>query len=496
MQHLHSSELETYIQHCTVTRSVAESRQTHPILGVRYPARDAFEPLKSYGEDFLRQGSEPRMIALTGLRGVGKTTLLWHCAEYFLTQHEIPTYFFNVNELRNIGESLASALDCFQTIILGKRFRELTTPVILLFDEAHDDPEWASTLKVLYDEARTAFIMLTGSSALLLNTSADLARRMRMERIYPLTFLEFIAAKSVFQNRATPLHPALHLAETLRQTLFYTDTAAESFTLLQSVQSDVDHFWKDAEYITPAAPDASTTTRALLLQEYIYYHNIPAFLAFRNLNLINDSINDLFKRVIIEDIPKISKRYDEELAITKLLYRLAASDELNIEELSKKLGVKKDEIENVLDTLVKAEILHLLMPFTHRIDAKLTKLRKAFFMSPSLRRALLSVVYGQTIPSNLRGKLWEDLTVLYLKRLLPDIVLSFAKNDSATNPDFVVETRDTPLLIEVGESKSSRQQITQSGLSHRFAILLTNSESSPTLHGTTITLPFEWFVLM
>jgi len=136
------------------------------------------------------------------------------------------------------------------------------------------------------------------------------------------------------------------------------------------------------------------------------------------------------------------------------------------------------------------------MPFTHRIDAKLTKLRKAFFMSPSLRRALLSVVYGQTIPSNLRGKLWEDLTVLYLKRLLPDIVLSFAKNDSATNPDFVVETRDTPLLIEVGESKSSRQQITQSGLSHRFAILLTNSESSPTLHGTTITLPFEWFVLM
>ena len=135
MQHLHSSELETYIQHCTVTRSVAESRQTHPILGVRYPARDAFEPLKSYGEDFLRQGSEPRMIALTGLRGVGKTTLLWHCAEYFLTQHEIPTYFFNVNELRNIGESLASALDCFQTIILGKRFRELTTPVILLFDE-------------------------------------------------------------------------------------------------------------------------------------------------------------------------------------------------------------------------------------------------------------------------------------------------------------------------------------------------------------------------
>ena len=45
-----------------------------------YPKRDLFVRLTEYASDFIVRKAEPCLIAISGLRGVGKSTLMWQAA--------------------------------------------------------------------------------------------------------------------------------------------------------------------------------------------------------------------------------------------------------------------------------------------------------------------------------------------------------------------------------------------------------------------------------
>ena len=479
--------LKYYLENTKITKSVIESRLTHPITNLRYPARSAFILLRKYANDFFKTGSEPRLVSLAGLRGVGKTTLLWQTANYIYQEHHRGIYFFNGNTLKNLGIDLHIALEEFQRHIIKKRFNELSEPITLLFDEVHDDDNWSKTLKILYDEARTAFILCTGSSALLLNQTADLARRMRIEKIYPFKFIEFVTAKTYIEYSKNAISPEKGLSDKIKEAIFYSETAQEALKKIKSIEDSVDIYF-----------DKINSAKKLQLNElwegYVSYQNIPCFLFFKDKFTINDSILDLFKRVILEDIPKLKPAFTEFTKIERLLLRLAGSDEINPEKLSGIIGVKQNDVNELIDILAKAELLNVLLPYGG-LDTKIVKNKKAFFMSPSLRRALLSTLYGQNLPDHFRSKLIEDTIVMYLKRILPDAIISFLTGNEA-NPDFVIETREKPIILEVGTSKKTIRQIKQSNVDHRYGVLISNAIISPNLKDECIQVPLSWFLLL
>jgi len=76
--------LENYISNTQINQSAINSRLSHPITGAKYPNRIVFDSLQKYADDFFKDGAEPRLIGLAGLRGVGKTTLLWQMEIIFL----------------------------------------------------------------------------------------------------------------------------------------------------------------------------------------------------------------------------------------------------------------------------------------------------------------------------------------------------------------------------------------------------------------------------
>jgi len=478
--------LKYYLENTSVTKLAIDSRLTHPITNLRYPTRLIYVLLRKYANDFFKTGYEPRFISLAGLRGVGKTTLLWQTANHIYQNHNKDIYFFNVNTLKNLGINLHIALEEFQRHILKKRFNELSEPITLLFDEVHDDDNWSKTLKILYDEARTAFILCTGSSALLLNQTADLARRMRIEKIYPFKFIEFVAAKSFLEN-AEMITTEKGLSGMLKETIFYSETHQEVFTKIKSVENSVNTYFDRIKIHGLQLKE--------LWQGYISYQNIPNFLFFKDKFTINESILDLFKRVILEDIPKLKPTFTDLTKIERLLLRLAGSDEINPEKLSGVIGVKQNEINELIDILAKAELLNVLLPYGG-LDTKIVKNKKAFFMSPSLRRALLSTLYGQNLPDQFRSKLIEDIIVMYLRRILTDGIISFVTGSNEANPDFVIETRDKPILLEIGTSKTSTRQIKQSNISHRYGLLVSNGITTPNLKDDCIQIPLSWFLLL
>lgn len=480
--------LKYYLKNTVVSKSAIESRLTHPITKLRYPKRLVFVLLRKYTNDFFKSGSEPRFVSLAGLRGVGKTTLLWQTANHIYLYHHKDIYFFNVNTLKNLGIDLHIALEEFQRHIIKKRFNELTEPITLLFDEVHDDDNWSKTLKILYDEARTAFILCTGSSALLLNQTADLARRMRIEKIYPFKFIEFVAAKTFMENKGQMVYPERGLSSGLKEALFYSETPEEAFRKIKVNKNKVNIYFNKINSIKGLQLKA-------LWQGYISYQNIPNFLFFKDKYTINDSILDLFKRVILEDIPKLKPTFAEFTKIERLILRLAGSDEINPEKLAGVIGVKQNDINELIDILAKAELLNVLLPFGG-LDTKIVKNKKAFFMSPSLRRALLSTLYGQNLPSQFRSKLIEDIIVMYLRRVLTDGIISFLSGNDEVNPDFVIETRDKPILLEIGTSKTSLRQLTKSNVKYRYGLLISNGVEEPSLKGDCIQIPLSWFLLL
>ena len=480
--------LKYYLENTVVTKAAIESRLSHPITKVRYPTRLVYVLLRKYAKDFFKSGLEPRFVSLAGLRGVGKTTLLWQTANYIYQEHSKKIYSFNVNTLKNLGIDLHIALEEFQKHLIKKRFNELTEPIILLFDEVHDDENWSKTLKILYDEARSAFILCTGSSALLLNQTADLARRMRIEKIYPFKFIEFVAAKTCMENDGKMVFPEKGLAGDLKEALFYSENAQDVFDKVKTFESIVNTYFNKIESLKAFKIKE-------LWQGYISYQNIPNFLFYKDKYTINDSILDLFKRVILEDIPKLNPTYSDYTKIERLILRLAGSDEINIEKLSGIIGVKKTYINDLIDILAKAELLNVLIPFGG-LDTKILKYKKAFFMSPSLRRALLSTLYGQNLPEQFRSKLIEDIVVMYLRRILVDGIISFTTGNNEVNPDFVVETRENPILLEIGTHKTSMKQLKASKVNYRYGLLISSGTTSPSLNNDCIHIPLSWFLLL
>lgn len=477
-------QLRYFLENTAVLSVDLDSRLIHPFTKLRYPARLAFGPLKNYAEDFFKSGAEPRFVSLVGLRGVGKTTLLWQTANHILSTQQGAVYFFNVNTLRNLGIDLHTALDEFQKQILKKRFKQLNEPITLLFDEVHDDDNWSKTMKILYDEARTAFILCTGSSALLLNSTADLSRRMHTLSLFPFSFSELLYAQNALSANQELLTPDAKLSTELKEILFFGERAEQVHADLLGLAARINPVFNQKKI-----------DMDLLKSRYIDFLNFPNFLFFRDEVIISSSILDLFKRIIHEDIPKLKTTFSDFSKIERLIIRLAGSDEINPEKLAGIVGVKQNEILELIGILAKAELLTVLLPFGG-LDSKIVKNRKAFFMSPSLRRALLTSLYGQNLPEQFKSKLLEDTVVMYLKRVLREGAISFVSGNNEVNPDLVIETRDNPILLDIGTGKTSTRQISQSKLNYRYGILISNAIKEPELRGDILQLPLNWFLLL
>lgn len=476
--------LKYYLENTTVSKSAIESRLTHPITKLRYPTRLVYVLLKKYVNDFFRSGSEPRFVSLAGLRGVGKTTLLWQTANHIYLNHHQDIYFFNVNTLRNLGIDLHIALEEFQRHIIKKRFNELSEPITLLFDEVQDDDNWSKTLKILYDEARTAIILCTGSSALLLSSTADLSRRMHIQKVYPFSFTELLHTKNELTANSQIYVPKSNLSASLKEALFYSEAASDVVNRLNELKNEVETCLLQTQIQINS-----------LFDKYINFLNFPNLLFYDDEIIITNSILDLFKRIIHEDIPKLQPKFADFAKIERLILRLAGSDEINPEKLAGLIGVKQNDINELIDLLAKAELLNVLLPFGG-LDTKIVKNKKAFFMSPSLRRALLSTLYGQNLPDQFRSKLIEDIIVMYLRRVLTDGIISFLSGNDEVNPDFIIETRDKPILLEIGTSKTSLRQLTKSNVKYRYGLLVSNGIAEPTLKGECIQIPLSWFLLL
>ena len=463
------NKIKDIIKNSRVTIFDIEKNLKRLLKKEHFQPRADLKLLKEISKGFLTDWVHPRMLGLSGLRGTGKTTLLWQTAKYIYENNlNKDIYFFNVEKLIKKG------IDIFEISEAMETMSEFNEQTVLLFDEVHEDEGWSKSIKILYD-TNGAFIICTGSSALLLQTTADLATRMHILHTYPLQFTEYTV---IAKNKQ--LNNEIEIKEKLKGALFFSKNINDFKDRITKIIPEITKFYNSIE-----KPDE-------LILKYITIHNITRFTTINNQNVVIREIEELFKRVITEDIPKIIRKNYKYKNSEKLLLRLAGSDEINLQSLSQTLGISTDEINENLDILEQAELLNILIPFGG-YDTKINKNKKAFFMSPSVRLALLSQV---TERPEFTPKLYEDIVVMYLRRFFSNAVLSFSSQKKGKNPDFVIETLPYQILIEVGTNKKSIKQITESNIKYRYGIIINAEANNIEYEKDIAIIPLKWFLLL
>ena len=124
-----------------------------------------------------------RLIGIKGARGVGKTTLLLQYLKINFTDKRALTLYVSLDSFAFRGKTLLGLADEF--VRNGGKH--------LFLDEVHKYPNWAQELKNIYDDYAELQIVFTGSSLLeILNSRADLSRRVVIYHMQGLSFREYI----------------------------------------------------------------------------------------------------------------------------------------------------------------------------------------------------------------------------------------------------------------------------------------------------------------
>ena len=472
-------ELQQIFENSKLTAETIEANLMHPILEITdYKPREIFDEITDISDSYFNKKSIARMIGLAGLRGVGKTTLLWQSANYIYKNYTQNIYFFHLGDLKNYNIGVREIHKGFEKYYADGKLWSYKEKVVFLFDEVHEDPNWASDLKVLYDLFLKVFVIATGSSALLLQSTADLVTRMLIQHVYPLNFREYIGFTHLKTEKLGEAR------QNLQDILLQSENAESLFERFKSIQTNLDNYIFKID-------DLETR-----ISNYIIYHNITRFSLDENKERINRFVLDLVRRVIYEDIPKIAGQNSNPQFSEKILHRLAASDEINIQSLSQSIGISQNKINENLSILEKAELLNILYPYGG-IDSKINKTKKYFFMSPSIRKAILTPLKIDDRDNYLYAKMLEDTVVLYLKRIFRDWNhFSFSSSKGQKNPDLIIETLPNPILLEIGINKNTTKQISKSRIKYKYGIIVNSKIENIELHNDIVIIPLKYFLLL
>ncbi|MFM7088113.1 MAG: ATP-binding protein [Candidatus Paceibacterota bacterium] len=449
--------------------------------GKRRLQRNCFIRLSMHVQNFLAGKSTVRWITMYGLRGAGKTTLLAQLYEQTKVEgkHKL---FLSVDQAVGIfGVSLKDILEVYEEA-LGVPFERLTEPVFLFLDEVQYDEKWALLLKTIYDRSNKVFIIATGSSALSLQASPDVARRAIFEKLFPMSFTEYIKIK----HQKTEVKG---LAQELRDAIFNSKNAAKVHARLKALEPKARQYWVD---IDRKEVDA-----------YMRYGTLPFMISLNNEAMIYDQIKKTLERVVSIDIPHINQFSADTIAkIPMVLYALAETEQLSLSSLSDKgeLDISRPVLTSVLETLERTETIWRIYPHGSHVTQTTRQPSKYLFTSPAFRSMYFNFIGNTRTHDNYKGKVLEDTVGLYLNRLFsgkPDTSVTY--DSAAGGADFILRQGKDMLVLEVGYGdKTFRQVVTtmaKVGVNARYGIVVSQSPLAVDEEKNMVSIPLSYFLL-
>ena len=308
-----------------------------------------------------------RMVAITGARGVGKSTMV---LQYVKTQiSDCKVLYISADHTFFTTHTLVEVADDFS--------KEAGS--LLVIDEVHKYPDWSRELKQIYDTHPDMKVIFTGSSVLdIIDGVADLSRRVLHYTMYGLSFREYLG---LFHHISVPKYS---LEEIL-------DGKAHIEGMLHPLPVF-------REY----------------LSEGYYPFAIEGDFPLRMQNVITKTIeSDIAQYAGLR--ATTAKKLKKMLAVISGL----APYKPNADNLALEIGISRNSVQDYLSLLERAQLIGQLRDDTGGIRG-LGKVEKVYIDNPSLMRVLSG---GKTDVGNMRE------TFFYNQMRVKNDVISSRQSD-------------------------------------------------------------------
>jgi len=259
-----------------------------------------------------------RLVAITGARGTGKTTLLLQHIKEMHGSHPDDVLYVSLDNIYFSTNNLYTVANDFY--LLGGK--------TLYLDEVHKYATWAQEIKNIYDDFPQMKIIFTGSSMLqIFKANADLSRRVRHFQLFGMSFREFLIFEGALRKSQQP------------------------FSLDEILENHLPITQKLLREIKPL-PD---------FQKYLKYGYYPYYM--EDMDGYGERVLQTFNTIMETDLPNVDNiDFYSINRIKKLFYILSSMVPFtpNISQLSQMVDVTRQSLMNYLQLLEKAHAVLLL----------------------------------------------------------------------------------------------------------------------------------------
>ena len=414
--------------------------------GKDFNTRSEFDEIKEYLNSFLDGYTSNRLIVLPGLRGVGKSTILFQIYEYLLKEKGVlpkNILYASSKDLNNLLEcSIRELVEIYLKNKFNSNLRTLNEKVFILIDESQYDKNWALSGKIIYDKSDNVFMVFTGSSALHLEYNADAARRLVKRSITPLSYREHIKLKYDLNFNK--------MSKALKELIFIGN-------IEESVKCEFETYNALSNLIEYQSND---------WDEYIRFGAFPKLFKDASHRELCEDLIGITERVIAIDMPYIQNITSANQSNANRILRYLALQqpgEVSQENLSNYLNTSSANVKKILDILERTHLLFHTEAYGGA-SKRIKKSWKYYFASSSIRHALSLRIGNPMIKTdNYEGLLLENMIASNLFNLLNREYLSFNIYYDANkkkNVDFLISHGlDSIIPIEVGRGEKKKSQI-------------------------------------
>lgn len=322
-------------------------------------AKDYKRPI--FGEAYKLLGKYREVIILTGLRRVGKTTIMYQIIDELLKQTNRTNIIYFAFDYGKV--EITAILNTYQKVT-GVNWKK--EKIYLFLDEIQILDNWGPQIKLLYDAFPNVRFILSGSASLQLERRA-------MDNLAGRHFLIDVPVLSI--NEYYSLRHDKIISNTK---LFETDIGLE----LES-------------YIKKPFPELAKIDDGKRIYEYIGESVVS--------KIISQDLLQEFKKVDITMLNSLVEMFFYEPGMI-----------LNVDSLSKTLSKRKQEVERHIYMLEFSKLIRIIKNYRPSMLSESRKLRKVYPYDISLALA--------KNPSIEKGKIVETLIIsrLDIKRYWRD----------------------------------------------------------------------------
>lgn len=290
---------------------------------------------RKISEALLSQLNHKEIVVVTGMRRVGKTTLLKMVYDQIIETNKI------FLDLENpINQKIFTEID-FNNIWsnLGQFGITNQRKAYLFIDEIQSFPSIVKVIKYLYDHFDVKFF-LTGSSSFYLKNlfPESLSGRKIVFELFPLDFEEFLIFKNV--NRQF-------------QGTFAEKSKARNYIAFETIKK--------------------------LYDEYLYFGGFPQVVLADSQEDKKNSLNDIFTSYFEKDVKTLSD-FKQITAFRDLILLLLqrTGSKIDISKLSSALNISRHTVYSYLAFLEQTYFFSLISPYSQSVDREISGTKKIY----------------------------------------------------------------------------------------------------------------------